>query len=118
MTDEAGFETLVGSEDTLVPARIYREKALCMSKGFVAHALSHDIDAMDGILDWLYTSKAGPHLLREIMSSVQEILFRRRVMEENGGKCEKGKEPISAGAEILLNRYLPILMGRSAEIEE
>ena len=114
IADEAGFEALVGSEETIVPARIYKEKALCMSKGFISHALSNEVDVVGSIIKWLYLDRGGPRLLKEVVSASNELLSRR----QNGSTSSvAGAQPLSTGAEMLLKRYLPFLEQRNAEAD-
>ena len=89
-----------------MPARIYREKALCLSKAFISHALTNEVGAVNDIVDWLYLSPVGPKLLKEAVNDAVELLSRRK---EGTTAYEKGKEPLSTGAEILLKRQLPLL---------
>ena len=112
-SDEAGFESLVGSDETIVPARIYKEKALCMAKGFISYALSNDIATFDSILSWLYIDKNGPSILKDVVAHAKELMSRRQIAQ---GAHAPGQEPLSIGAEMLLKRYLPSLEGKLAEV--
>ena len=69
---------------------------------------------MDGVLEWLYIDSTGPQLLREVVYDAVELLSRRK---EGTTTYEKGKEPLSAGAEILLKRQLPLLKDKLVGIE-
>ena len=70
---------------------------------------------MDGVLNWLYLDSTGPQLLREVVHDAVELLSRRK---EGTTAYERGKEPLSAGAEILLKRQVPLLKDKLAKIEE
>lgn len=108
ITDEAGFDTLIGAEETLVPARIYAEKAYCLSRGFVAHALTQGCGALTDVAEWLYRDAQGPRLINDVVEDMHEILGRKKKIENIQGEVEK---PFSTGAEALLHRFLPTLEG-------
>ena len=119
-TDEAGFDTLIGAEETLVPARIYAEKAYCLSRGFVRHALLEGCGALTDIVEWLYRDVGGPKLIVDVVGDMREILGRKKMRSsgEDGGKMGEedvdggeGKRAFSAAGEALLRRFLPILGG-------
>lgn len=86
-----------------------------MAKGFIVHALSNKIYTMESVIKWLYMDKEGPRLLQEVVSSADEHLSRRHV--RNTTDQEAGREPLSAGAGILLKRFLPFLSGKLAEAD-
>jgi ubiquitin-conjugating enzyme E2 O len=97
---------LVGAEETIIPSRIYSEKALCLSKGFVSHALRMDIGCMKDVVKWLYHDKDGPELLKKIVNDSKELLLRKPISE---GTIVNGPRPLSAGAKILLEQHIPSL---------
>ena len=109
--DEAGFDSLVGTEETQVPSRIYTEKALCMAKGFLAYALSHDVPALGTVVDWVYLKPNGPRLLQQVVEEAQGLIGQGR----DGGRRTKVLEKLSAGAEILLKPHLRALEERAAK---
>ena len=107
MLDEAGFDALVGAEESLVPARIYAEKALCLSKAFIAHALTKDCGALTDVAEWIYRDPNGPQLLKDVVAGSKALLERRAATQSTGRVISK--EPLSAGAKALLRRHLSIL---------
>ena len=84
-----------------------------MSKGFISHALTKEVDVVGSIIEWLYIDRGGPRLLEEVVSSSHEVLSRR----QNGLSNTAGTQPLSTGAEMLLKRYLPLLEQKNNEIE-
>ncbi|MCJ1440622.1 MAG: hypothetical protein MMC23_001108 [Stictis urceolatum] len=100
--NEAGFESLVGAEETVLPSQIYTEKAYCMAKGFLAHALSHTIVGLTSVLGWLYLDKAGPQLLKSIVEE-----SKAKIAQGKNGSNDEGR--LSAGAEVLLKKHLGFL---------
>ena len=114
--DEAGFESLVGAEETIVPSRVYSEKALCMSKGFIAWGLTNYLEPeILRIVRWLYEDSEGPMFLRRAVQDSRELLSRRG--NRDAGSGPNGR-PLSAGAEYLLRRHMPILEERLARLKE
>ena len=109
--DEAGFESLVGSEETLLPSRIYSEKALCMSKGFIAYALVHELGAVSPITNWLYLDPTGPKLLKTVVEESNALLRRERSNSvlSTAASSVAESDRLSAGAEVLLKRHLTVL---------
>lgn len=116
--DEAGFDSLIGAEETLVPARIYAEKALCLSKGFVSHAMTRGCGALTSVANWIYRDVNGPKLILLIVEETREYLDRRTKSEINNpdGKLDVTRQPLSAGAEALLRRYLPALESIAGQV--
>jgi ubiquitin-conjugating enzyme E2 O len=104
--NEAGFESLVGTKETVLTSRVYSEKAYCMAKGFVAYALSHEVHALGDVVDWLYIDKQGPQLLKQ---AVEESKAR-------AAKAGDDDKRLSAGALILLKRHLDSLESRLQEL--
>ena len=104
---------------------LYSEKALVMSKGFIAHALSHNIAGVDDILSWLYLSESGgPKLLERVVEDCQKLLQSSRASDRlgkgssgvvMGGRDDAAREDrrrLSSGAGVLLGRHLLSLEGR------
>lgn len=114
LTDEAGFESLKGTEDTVVNSRIYSEKVICMAKGFVQHALAHEVPGIDDVISWLYIEPKGPMLLRTVVDEAKSLAAKGDRMDdtERAGNPER----LSAGAKVLLMRHMPFLERRLAGI--
>ena len=110
LADEAGFESLVGTEETLVPSRIYTEKALCMAKGFLSHALAHPVPSLSPIIDWVYIKPGGPGFLRLMIEESRAL-----VSGEAGCRKTKVMDKLSAGARILLQPHLRALEAKAVE---
>ena len=123
MVDEAGFDALVGSEESRLSSRLYSERALVMSKGFVAYALSHQVAGLDDIIKWLYLSRTaeGPRLLEKIVEE-SRILLQQPVPEEERDflpqgsldqtplvEQQRGRVNLSSGAKMLLQKHLTVL---------
>ena len=128
--DEAGFEALVGTEESRVNSALYSEKALVMSKGFIAHALSHSVAGVDDILDWLYLSESGgPGLLKRVVADCQKLLESSKASERSvngsgdgsmGGGDDSAQEDrrrLSSGAGVLLSRHLLSLKERLGRVQ-
>ena len=117
IVDEAGYESLIGTEDTIVPSRIYSEKALCMAKGFVDHGLTHDLAALESVIKWLYVEPEGPLLLKKVVADSRALLSRR---DDSTGEEAEGshqQERLSKGAEFLLKKHLIPLESILAKLE-
>lgn len=108
--DEAGYETLVGLEESLRPSQIYTEKALCMAKGFVSYALNHTLNGIDHIKNWVYVDPSGPQLLQKVVEESTALLDRKKDNDVlSTGMEDPNRDRLSAGAEVLLKRYLGTL---------
>ena len=102
-TDEAGFEILVGDNDSNVNSNLYSERARVMAKAFIARAITHQVGGLEDVIKWLYLAGDGPQLLQ------QSIKESRALLEdgEGEGNAERGSVPrLSSGAKILLRRHL------------
>lgn len=112
--DEAGFDVLVGSEESRVPAALYREKVYVMSKSFIKTALSTSPQGLEDIVKWLYlpSGTQGPRLLHRVVEDSRAMLLETMTTEETTesslNKSEAANTParLSAGAQILLKRNL------------
>jgi hypothetical protein len=128
--DEAGFEQLIGTEESRVSSDQYSEKARVMSKGFVLHALTSNIASLDNILTWLYLVRHGPNLLKRVLASSNALLGigpapgkAGQAAEgseglEGSGSARANVAPearVSAGAMILLRRHVVLLQTVSDE---
>lgn len=103
--DEAGFEAFVNNPDTHVNSALYTEKALVMAKGFVNHAISHEISGMTGIIEWVYCGKEdSPQLLRQVIAECDDLLG------DDAG--------LSSGAKLLLERHVDFMRNFLAKSNE
>ncbi|MCJ1352534.1 MAG: hypothetical protein MMC33_002518 [Icmadophila ericetorum] len=101
--NEAGFEILVGDNDSNVNSNLYSERARVMAKAFIARAITHQVGGLEDVIKWLYLAGDGPQLLQ------QSIKESRALLEdgEGEGNAERGSVPrLSSGAKILLRRHL------------
>ena len=102
-----------------------------MSKGFIAHALSHKIAGVDDILVWLYLSEnGGPELLKRVVKDCQKLLPSSKAAEHSvksssgvvvGGRedvAQEDRRRLSSGAGVLLGRHLSSLEGRLDRVRE
>ena len=95
-----------------------------MSKGFIAHALSHKVSGIDEILAWLYLSDGeGPKLLERVIEDSQTLLDSSNsqgVSSANSVDTVTGNTPdtvperprLSSGAALLMKRHMKYLKER------
>ncbi|MCJ1252044.1 hypothetical protein MMC30_009282 [Trapelia coarctata] len=103
--NEAGFEAFVNNPDTHVNSALYTEKALVMAKGFVNHAISHEISGLTGIIEWLYCDKEdAPQLLRQVIAECDDLL--------------NDNTTLSSGAKLLLKRHVEVMRNFHAKLDE
>ena len=115
--NEAGFDALVGTEESQVTSAQYTERALVMSKGFVRHALQQPVGGLEDVLSWLYLPGHGerPLLLQKVIEDSKGIV---RVSEtklgegaqatggRSGNTSSEGVPRVSAGALVLLRKHI------------
>lgn len=113
--DEAGFEVLVGTEESRLPSQNYSEKAYVMSKSFIKQAISNSPQGLEDVIHWLYLHSEGPNLLRRVVEDSKMLLIKRdcpngseETTKERDHNSAIPFEP-SAGALILLKRHLASL---------
>ena len=133
--DEAGFDVLVGSEDSLVPSRMYSEKSFVMAKGFIKTALSNTPRGLIDVVHWLYRAHSGPRLLDRVVRECQDKSQRPlttsqtthaddgiRLCEDNISIVEESwigsVEKLSTGALVTLHRYIESLVEYEKECEQ
>ena len=117
--NEAGFDALIGSEESLVNSALYSERAFVMARGFVAYVTLHEIAGLEDVIEWLYRKTAtGPNLFQKIADECRNILDVGQVGTESSlvssndqrqGKlvaAAGGKTHLSSGARILLRRHI------------
>ena len=113
MTDEAGFDVLIGSEEARVPSAMYSERVYVMSKVFVKTALTNPPLGLADIIQWLYLpSQPGPRLLLRVFDDSKKSLDNSTTVDADGsasgGMGERGfmGARLSTGASILLKRHV------------
>ena len=127
--DEAGYEALAGSQDYKLSAHHYSERVVVMSKGFIVHALSHDIAGLSDILAWLYnySTETSPQLLLGVITDSTRILrYSERARKREEIEAQNAKDPdamevdegvevkpyrLSSGAMAMLRKYINALAG-------
>lgn len=83
-TDEAGFDVLVGTEESRVPSIHYTERAYVMAKGFIIHALQRPVGGLEDVITWLYLCPDGPQLLRQVIAESEAVNNGGVGMEAHG----------------------------------
>ncbi|KAI9772193.1 MAG: hypothetical protein M1839_002511 [Geoglossum umbratile] len=115
--NEAGFDVLMGAEETILNSALYTEKAFVLARGFVKHVMIHPIQGLEDVIRSIYSpeQEGGWDLLREVIQQCKDIMCRSEdkqavpdipAMSNSGGVMR-----ISAGALILLRRNLTALEG-------
>lgn len=120
--NEAGFEALVGTEESKMTSQIYSERAFVLSRGFIKTALQKGVPGMEDVIYWLYLDESGPGMLGLVIGECK-ILAGTKLMEQQTEQNEDGKvvqgagEPeiprLSEGALVMLRRTLNWLEGYS-----
>lgn len=101
--DEAGFEILVGTNESSVPSSLYSERARVMAKAFIVRAIMHQVGGHDDVVKWLYLSEQGPQLLHQCIKESQALLHDgERLDNEESNSVAR----LSSGAKITLRRHL------------
>ena len=111
--NEAGYESLVGSEASRRPSALYNERAFLRSKSFTITALSSlssppdqplrpGLEGFRDVFAWLYSNPSGPRLLHTSIVDVEGILERSEKNEE----LPDGLIVMSRGACIPLKRII------------
>jgi len=126
--NEAGFDALVGTEESRITSSQYSERALVMAKGFVRHALVRPVGGFEDAVDWLYLPGRGerPQLLQRILESSREIVRRSEAKADKNGETLAGPglasseevTRVSSGALVLLRKHVVALeecMARSQQ---
>ncbi|KAH0542786.1 hypothetical protein FGG08_002834 [Glutinoglossum americanum] len=113
--NEAGFDILLGAEETIINSALYTEKAFVLARGFVKHALTHPIQGLEDVIRSLYLQDQhdGSNLLREVIQQCKSIIYLTEHSRALHGTpmmpSEGGAAKLSAGALVLLKRNLTAL---------
>ena len=116
--NEAGYDVLIGSEESRVPSRLYSEKVFVLAKIFIKTALLKFPQGLEDVIRWLYLplSEGGPHLLRRVLDDAHALLPDTGTKDAGAGvdkplqsknaKTSVTAANLSTGALILLRRHL------------
>jgi len=106
--NEAGYEVLVGSEQSMLPSAQYSERIYFQSRGFIEHALQLMPTPFADVLSWLYLdqSNQAPKMIEKAIDALNEI-----VADNGKGNVKRGglTNPISKGALVMFRRYLAVM---------
>ena len=76
-----------------------------MAKGFVKHAITHEISGITEIIEWLYCDPGdAPQLLRQVIADCDDLL----------GDNAK----LSSGAKLLLRRHVEFMRDFQANVDD
>lgn len=103
--NEAGYEVRAGSEESVVPSRIYSEKIYFLARGFIVFALKNGVSDLADVVKWLYTAEdeVAPRLLGKAIEAARGLVEAG----ESGKVYETGGlTGISKGAMVMLKRQL------------
>ena len=126
--NEAGFDALIGSEEATVNSALYSERALVMAKGFLAHALWHEITGLEDVIEWIYKrTQEGPNLLQKVIDDSRNLLNVGHIetgnslttlnSQQQGRSATEANGKISSGARMLLRKHLSALEKYSDAVE-
>ena len=114
--NEAGFDALVGTEESRITSAQYSERALVMAKGFVRHALLHPVGGFEDVVEWMFLPGPGerPQLLKRILEASRETVRRSEVkagrdveaVVDPGLSSPEGVTRVSSGALVLLRKHV------------
>ena len=114
-TDEAGFEMLAGTEESVTSSGFYTERAFVLSRGFVHAVLFKRPGGITDIANWLYVSKQGPRYLETIIREALALLpglLGEETMDDptlERWRPAHSMTRLSRGAAILLERKIQSL---------
>ncbi|KAF7188560.1 putative ubiquitin-conjugating enzyme E2 38 [Pseudocercospora fuligena] len=109
--NEAGYEALVGTEESKHSSNLYSERVFLRAKGFLITALSNldstpGLKGLEDIVRYLFREPQGTKLLRCAIKDVEQVL------DKSDGKAKSdGLTVMSKGACIPLRRVLDSLKG-------
>jgi ubiquitin-conjugating enzyme E2 O len=108
--NEAGYEGLVGTEESKRPSALYSERVFLRAKGFLITALSQPntsgLAGLQDVIKWVYRDLQGPKLLDATTKEVEKTLENSQ-----GGTELDGLTVMSKGACTSLSRVLETLKG-------
>ncbi|GAB7337808.1 hypothetical protein MBLNU457_4216t3 [Dothideomycetes sp. NU457] len=114
--NEAGYEVRQGHASARLPSILYNERVHLLSQSFIisgvrsiaADALKRAIgtEGVDEIMTWLYKDAAGPQLLKQAITTGNEIVQRSERPVTEGEQKQEGIHSISRGAALALKRLL------------
>lgn len=109
--NEAGYEGLVGTEESKRPSALYSERVFLRAKGFLISALSRSetpsgLTGLQEVISWIYRDPQGPKLLDATIRDVEKALENSQ-----GGAELNGLTVMSKGACTSLGRVLEALKG-------
>ena len=82
------------------------------AKGFIVHALTHEVQAMDSIIRWLYKIKEdSPQLLRLVVRDCVILSADRSADDEAADADSSRLMRLTAGAKLLLKKHADFLTG-------
>jgi ubiquitin-conjugating enzyme E2 O len=106
--NEAGYDVLVGLEQSIVPSAQYSERIYFQSRLFIEHALQIMPGPFGEVLSWLYLDKSdqSPDLMTKAINALKDI-----VEDDGKGNVVRGglKNPVSKGALVIFKRHLAML---------
>lgn len=109
--NEAGYEGLVGTEESKRPSALYSERVFLRAKCFLISAVSQPettsgLAGLQEVIKWIYRDPQGPKLLDATIKDVETALK----YSEGGGELD-GLTIMSKGACTSLGRVLETLRG-------
>ncbi|KAI9714979.1 MAG: hypothetical protein M1812_006292 [Candelaria pacifica] len=114
--NEAGFDILIGSEESRLNAAQYSERAYVLARGFLKHALYLPSNGFEDVIRWLYHPDVveGRHLLKDVINEAKETIRRsenKTTNTEVTGILDVEEKPrrVSAGALRLLRTNIQAL---------
>jgi ubiquitin-conjugating enzyme E2 O len=115
--NEAGYEGLVGNEESKRPSALYSERVFLRAQGFLISAVEQTgtvsgLAGMENVVRWLYRDEKGPRLLDVATRAVEKTLERSR---GSTGELD-GLTVMSKGACTSLSRVLEMLKGLCREL--
>jgi len=104
--NEAGYDVQRGAPETKLSSALYTERAYFRARGFIVHALMHEVDGFAAELQYLYRSaeQGAPRLLDRAVDAAKAIVERSEGGEESGQR--DGLRKVSLGALVMLKRQL------------
>ncbi|KAJ9643428.1 hypothetical protein H2199_004107 [Coniosporium tulheliwenetii] len=105
--NEAGYSSRQGTAESVVPSRLYTERALFRTRGFIEHALRNPPQGFVDEVRWLYVNANGPRLLQKALQHVRRVIAASEAVGD--GEIADGLSRVSKGAVVMLKRQLAML---------